>query len=238
MKNKEVAEYKERLIDTVDYFYEDRYTLLYNEYIILGDQIREIEALLARALQYDDPRDAYADRIHDSIVTYLRAQPNEYYEELMDEHEDPGDVYDVIDIMYDIYSEIDHDIPHDIDNYDRQKFLEDFRWDYADDKLWEIIVNEYGLRCPNDSYGLWDEDIEKIEQKLLALSIDDRKYIEKATEEYYEDMDPDEFRPNEGHGKLDEEDQYWANYTIGDRRWVDYIAEAMHSIDLDGYIYD
>ena len=226
--DEEVREYREQLINTVYSFYDNCYSYLYEEYRVAADsclnKLREMETVLAYALQCDgDPRDEYAEKINDRIVEYLKAQPDDYFEKLMDEHEDPRDLYEVLDIMYDIYNKIDIEIPDEIIDFDKHKFLEEFQWDYKDDKLWKRIVDEY-------KYNLWedvdDEDeLKMIEKKLLGLSMEERREIEEAAEDYYYSMDPDEFRPNGSHNILEQ-----------DCDWEDYVAEALDNIDLYDYI--
>lgn len=228
MMNPELAEYRERLICTVDNFYESCYAILYDEYRVAADfrpnKLREMERVLAYALQCDgDPRDEYACKINDEIIKYLKAQPDEYFEKLMDEHEDPDDMDEVLDIMDDIYRELDIEIPDELFDFDKQKFLKNFRWDYADDKKWEQIVDVYKYNLWEDVYD--EDELKTIETKLLGLSMEERQEIEEAAEDYYCSMDVDEFRPNGSHNVLEP------------RGWIDNVVEALDNFDINMYYY-
>lgn len=228
MMNPELAEYRERLICTVDSFYEDCYAILYNEYGVAADtchnKLREMETVLAYALQCDgDPRDEYACKINDEIIRYLKAQPDEFFEKLMDEHEDPDDMYEVLDIMDDIYRRLDIEIPGELFDFDKQKFLNGFRWDYTDDKKWEQIVDVYKYNLWEDVYD--EDELKMIEKKLLGLSMEERQEIEEAAEDYYCSMDVDEFRPNGNHNVLEPDD------------WIDNVVEALDNFDINMHYY-
>lgn len=229
MINKKVLKYVKQLIDTVDYFYSNWLALLYDAYLFSGNRAQKLEVLLAYALSYNDPRCVYIEKIHKGIVRYLKAQSDEYYEGLMDKHKDPGDEWDVLDIMYSVYPEIDLDIPDDIINFDKKKFIENIRWDYTDDKLWEKIVCAYKDRALPGYPGFHEEydEIEEIAQKLLTLSIDKREYIERATEEYYNNVDARKFRPDGIYDLL-----YW------ERGRMYCIADALYHIGVESYVYE